>query len=121
MRANVTDIAGIESLAPFQLKNDFRDRYELRSYVRAMLVAKRLLENPRLIDRGRTYLDRFVRDDPRQARIYLLWTDALRLPMDQLLSDLLADDARGALLRETAPVFAVISADEVRDMTRLAA
>jgi hypothetical protein len=41
--------------------------------------------------------------------------------VDQLLSDLLADDARGALLRETAPVFAVISADEVRDMTRLAA
>jgi len=96
------------------LKRDFRDRHERRAYLRACLLGQRLLHDPALLERGRAFLDRFVRGDPRQRRIYAMWTDALALPVDQLVDRLLADDAHGAALRETAPVFVVIPAAEVR-------
>ena len=103
-----------------ELKQDFRDAYERRAYLRACLLGQRLLENPALLARGRAFLDRFVKDDPRQRRIYAMWTDTLRLPVEELVRRLLADDARGAALRETAPVFVVIPADEVRALEQAA-
>jgi len=119
LEADLSQPLGLDgSLLP---KRHFRDRYELRAYARAALLAKRLLEAPELVARGRAYLDRFVRIDPRQQRIYALWREALGLPVDELVRHLLADDERGASLRETAPVFVVIPADEVSGLVRLAA
>ncbi len=97
-----------------RLKRAFRDAYERRAYLRAFLLAKRLLEQPELVARGRDYLERFVKDDPRQRRSYRLWVDTLRLPTEQIVIDLLSDDPKGAALRETAPVFVVIPAEDVR-------
>lgn len=97
-----------------RLKREFRDRYDFRAYVRALLLAKRLLDRPGLVDRGRSYLERHVKADPHQTQIYKLWTKTLRLPLDQLVGHFLADDERGATLRETAPVFVVIPPEEVR-------
>jgi hypothetical protein len=102
-------------------KREFRDRYERRSYVRALLVAERLLAAPELIERGRAYLDRFVKDDPRQQNIYRLWTEVLQFPIHELVSAMLADDPRGASLRETAPVFEVIPVEAVNRRLRQAA
>ncbi len=102
-------------------KCEFRDRYELRSYVRAVLVAERLLAAPELIERGRAYLDRFVKDDPRQRDIYRLWTEVLQLPIAELAGAMLADDPRGTTLRETAPVFEVIPVEAVNRRLRQAA
>lgn len=99
-------------------KREFRDRYEFRSYVRTVLVTERLLATPELIERGRNYLDRFVKDDPRQQNIYRLWTEVLQLPVRELVSALLADDHRGSTLRETAPVFDVIPVEAVNARLR---
>lgn len=107
--------------AGVQVKRNFRDAHERRAYLRACLLATRLLDDPALLARGRAFLDRFVKTDPRQARIYAMWRDALDLPLDQLVGELLADNGRGAALRETAPVFVVIPADEVRSLEKSAA
>lgn len=102
-------------------KQDFRDRSELRSYARAVLLAKRLLDDPGLISKGQSFLERFVATDPQQRRIYDLWSNAMQLPIMVLVSDLLSDDERGAYLRETVPVFTVIPAEEVRGLLDRAA
>ena len=104
-----------------ELKREFRDAYERRAYLRAYLLSQRLLDNPALLGRGRAFLDRFVKPDPRQRRAYVMWTDALTLPVDKLVTQLLADDARGAALRESAPVFVVIPAEEIRALEKSAA
>lgn len=104
-----------------QFKREFRDAFERRAYLRACLLGKRRLEEPALVTRGGAYLDRFVRADPRQRRTYALWTDALQLPVGELVAQLLADDAHGAALRETAPVFVVIPAEDVRALEKSAA
>jgi len=103
-----------------RMKRSFRDAYERRAYLRAFLLAKRLLEHPELVERGRTYLERFMKDDPRQRQVYRLWMDTLRLPPEQIAMGLLADNPRGAVLRESAPVFVVIPAEEVRALASAA-
>lgn len=116
---NLCEAAGLEGFTG--LKQDFRDRYELRAYLRSILLAKRLIDSPGLVKRGREFLEKFVRDDPRQRAVFDLWVGMLALPVPILVANLLADDERGALLRETAPVFAVISREEVSELARLAA
>jgi hypothetical protein len=103
------------------MKREFRDAYDRRAYLRACLLGKRLLDEPALLEKGRAFLERFVRDDPRQRRIYALWTDVLTLPVEQIVGQLLADDERGAMLRETAPVFVVIPAGDIRALQSPAA
>jgi hypothetical protein len=111
----------IESHGIAAPKREFRDRYELRGYVRAIIVAERLLAAPELVERGRAYLDRFVKDDPRQRDIYRLWIEVLQFPIRELAAALLADDHRGATLRETAPVFEVVPVEAVNRRLRKAA
>jgi hypothetical protein len=115
---------GNPSLAPVlavQLKRAFRDKHDRRAYLRAYILGKRLLENPALLEKGRVFLERFVKGDPRQRHIYALWMEALSHPVDEVVARLLADNEQGAALRETAPVFVVVSADEVRALERAAA
>jgi hypothetical protein len=101
-----------------RLKREFRDGYDFRAYARAILLARRLLEKPDLVRRGRSFLERHVRTDPHQKRIYELWTETLQLPVDELVGRFLADDERGAALRETAPVFVVIPPEDVRALAK---
>jgi len=115
------DLAALGLPPAIELKRDFRDAYERRAYLRACVLGKRLLAEPVLIKKGRTFLDRFVKPDPHQQHIHALWTDALGLPVEELVLQLLSDDARGETLRETAPVFIAISADEIRALERSAA
>ena len=115
------DMATLGLSPAIEFKRDFRSAYERRAYLRACLLGKRLLAEPVLIEKGRAFLDRFVKPDPRQRHIYALWADALSLPVEDLVLQLLSDNARGETLRETAPVFATISRDEVRALERSAA
>lgn len=122
MQLRSTDLAKLAGFeASFPLKSEFRDRYELRSYARALLLGRHLLSDPSLLARGQAYLDRFVLSDPQQQTIYRMWADALTAPVEVLVRHLLADDAQGAALRETAPVFVVISADEINGLVRAGA
>lgn len=96
------------------LKERFRDSHERRSYFRSVLVAERLLDNPELVARAQAYLDRFVRNDSRQAKTYALWKNALRQPVEEIARQLVADTPEGAALRDSAPVFTVISPTELK-------
>lgn len=97
-------------------KTRFHDAHDRRTYARAVEIAARVLENPSLMNQGRAYLERFVRVDPRQARSYSLWLDVLAGGAEHVALALIADDERGAYLRETAPVFTVITPREAVPM-----
>jgi hypothetical protein len=103
------------------LKTSFYDLHERRSYLRMMEVASRIIDNQSLIDRGRAFLERFTRNDPHQAIAYHTWTDLLRNPAETIARELLADSATGASLRDSAPVFVVISAAQASEIWRRSA
>jgi hypothetical protein len=96
------------------MKERFRDSHERRAYLRSVLVAERLLENPELVGQAKRYLDRFVRRDPRQASAYALWRKLLEQPAEEIALRLVADSPEGAVLRDSAPVFTVITPAEFR-------
>ena len=122
MTIDAVDIARLVGLdSDIRVKTVFRDRHELRAYLRALLLAKRLLENPDLVAQGEAYLERFVGPDPHQRQIYATWSGVIRLPVSVMVSRLLADDEGGAFLRDTAPVFVVIPPEQVTALARRAA
>ena len=88
------------------------DRNKAFSFELARVVAERLMADGSLIEEGRRYLDRHMRDDPGQQRYYRLWSKLLDLGPEAIASRLLADSAEGALLRDTRPVFYVVSGAE---------
>ncbi|MBX9826722.1 MAG: hypothetical protein K2Y27_17255 [Xanthobacteraceae bacterium] len=85
------------------------DRNKERSYQLARMVAAKLVENPALIEEGRKYLERHVKDAPGQHRRYELWMRILALNAGQIASRLMADNAEGEFLRDTRPVFYIPS------------
>lgn len=101
-------------LARAASKARFHDAHERRAYARAVEVAARILDDPALLERGRAYLERFVRDDPRQEGAYELWLQTLALGAEAVALSLIADDDKGAYLRSTAPVFTTIEPDVAR-------
>jgi len=95
------------------LKAHFRDAHERRAYLRSVEIARRIVEDRDLLDRGRRFTDRHMRDDPHQKVAYRLWCDLLRFPAEEIARRLIADDDAGRYLRETAPVFTVIERPSV--------
>jgi hypothetical protein len=95
-------------------KTNFYDQHERRSYLRAVEIAKRLVDDPSAIASGAKYLARFVRDDVRQQRAYREWASLLQAPVEDIARALLEDSEHGARLRDTAPVFFVISRDQLQ-------
>ncbi|HWF01794.1 MAG TPA: hypothetical protein VG248_18490 [Caulobacteraceae bacterium] len=103
------------------LKRSFYDAHERRSYLRMMEVGACIIDDDGAIERGRAHLERFARRDSRQADAYRVWTELLRSPPEEIARALLADDDHGATLRDTAPVFVVISADQAKEIWRRSA
>lgn len=93
-------------------KADFHDRNKRRSYELTRWVAARLIDDPGLVAHGRSYLERLVRPDPAQAHAYTLWAAVLDQEIRQIVSQMLEDSPRGDLLRDTQPVFVVLSPQE---------
>jgi hypothetical protein len=100
------------------LKRAFYDAHERRAYLRMMEVAACVVDDSGAIERGRAHLERFARQDARQAGAYRAWSDLLRSPPQDIARALLADDDRGAALRDTAPVFVVFSPERVKEIWR---
>lgn len=98
------------------LKQSFYDAHERRAYLRMVEVAAKIVDDASLIERGRAHLERFARNDARQASAYRAWSDLLRAPVEDIARALLADDDRGATLRDTAPVFVVFSAEQAKEI-----
>jgi hypothetical protein len=93
-------------------KTNFHDRSKRRSYELTRTVAKHIIDDPTLIRNGQSYLERLMRGDPRQSRYYSLWNDLLRKDVRLVVRRMLEDTPEGDLLRDTQPVFVVLSPDE---------
>lgn len=94
------------------MKTDFHDRSKRRSYAFTRAVATRLVDDPLLVGNGRSYLERHMREDPRQSRYYAMWTDLLRQDVTIIARRLLEDSPEGDLLRDTQPVFVILPPGE---------
>jgi len=109
--------AGERLIASLPLKERFYDAHERRVYWRSVEVARRIVDDPSLLYRGRAFLERFVRDDPRQRQSYQLWVVTLGLGAETVARRLVADDELGERLRESAPVFSPISEAAAHHLT----
>jgi hypothetical protein len=101
----------VRSLA---LKQDFYDAHERRAYLRMVEVGKRIVDDPSLLEHGREFFERFTRGDQHQRLAYLRWMGLLDAPPEEIVRRLLDDTEDSAELRNTAPVFVVISGEEAR-------
>lgn len=96
------------------LKQAFYDSHERRAYLRATEIARRIVDQPELIEAGRAFLDRFTRPDPHQAAAYDLWLSTLALSPEDIAERLLEDSDQGAALRDSAPVFVTLPKEDLR-------
>ena len=94
------------------LKRQFHDRNERRRYEIALVVAAKLIDDPQTLQNGVEYMHRHMRQDGARAAYYALWMDMLSRDPKEIVRELLADTDRGALLRETRPVFYVVAGAE---------
>lgn len=99
---------GDRLLASMTLKSAFHDRHERRAYERSIEIARRIVNEPAIIQNADAFLERHMRYDAHQARYYVLWRSVLGLPAEAIARALLEDSDRGAELRGSAPVFVVI-------------
>jgi hypothetical protein len=94
------------------LKRRFHDRNERRRYEIALVTASKLIEDPATLKHGAEYMERHMSGDATQARYYALWKELISRDPKELVREFLADTDRGALLRETSPVFYVLAGAE---------
>lgn len=89
-------------------KMRFYDRNERRSYELTRAVAARLVDDPALMRNGLAHATRHMRADTSQSQYFLMWQELLQHDVDVVVRHLLEDTPRGALLRDTQPVFCVL-------------
>ncbi len=105
----------IESLPK---KSSFYDNHERRAYLRFVEIAKRIMDDPNIIQSGIKFIKAHMRDDPHQARAYTRWAEILKQPPAAIVTSLLEDSPSGQWLRDTAPVFVVVDSQTVQDIWR---
>ncbi|HEV7268411.1 MAG TPA: hypothetical protein VGN83_26420 [Falsiroseomonas sp.] len=91
----------------------FHDRHEHLDYLKAELVARRIIDTPSVIEEARAFIDRFWRDDPHAAHYLAIWDRLLDCPPAEIAARLLEDSEAGRYLRETRPPFGVTTAQQV--------
>jgi hypothetical protein len=91
----------------------FHDRHEHLDYLKAELVARRIVETPDVIAQARAHIDRFWRDDPHAAHYLRIWDALLDRPPQEIAARLLEDSEAGRYLRETRPPFGVTTSAQV--------
>jgi len=87
------------------LKTVFRDRHEQLRYAKFVEVARRLQEQPGIIDDTRGFVETHMLTDPHHRAYPDCWLAVLALPIEMIIDKLLADTPEGDLLRDTAPPF----------------
>jgi hypothetical protein len=84
-----------------------------RSLAFDRLTAAKLAEDPSLIDRARSNIDRWLASPCPAARAaWLEWREILDGPVDSVRAVLLADDARARRLRQSSPFAGILSRAE---------
>jgi hypothetical protein len=104
----VTLTRGEQFVAALPPKTQFYDRNERRSYELTRVVAARLIDDPSLVSNGLAHARRHMSADAAQARYFKMWDELLRGDVADIVRQLLEDTPRGALLRDTQPVFCVL-------------
>ena len=99
---------GEQFIASLPAKTQFYDRNERRSYELTRVVAARLIDDPSLVSNGLAHARRHVGADASQSRYFKMWDELLRGDVADIARQLLEDTPRGALLRDTQPVFCVL-------------
>lgn len=88
-------------------KTRFYDRNERRTYALTSAVAARLIDDEELVRSGLSHARKHMGSDPSQSKYLALWEDLLTRDVREIVKALLEDTPRGALLRNTQPVFVV--------------
>lgn len=97
-------------------KTRFYDRNERRGYELTRAVAACLIDDPALVNDGIAYLNRHMSRDVSQSQYVALWDKLLRSGVEDIVPRLLEDSPRGALLRDTQPVFCVLPPEVRREI-----
>jgi hypothetical protein len=105
-------------VASVALKTEFYDRHERRAYLRAIEVAKRIVDDPRAIANAKQFLERHVRPDARQRQSYETWMELLELEPAAIARAMLENSTHGAELRSSAPVFVVVGGERRTELLR---
>jgi hypothetical protein len=87
------------------MKTAFRDRHEQLRYAKFVEVARRLRQNPAMIDDARAFILTHMQSDPHQREYADRWVAVLALRVEMIIDKLLAESPEGDLLRDTAPPF----------------
>ncbi|MSP02870.1 MAG: hypothetical protein EXR07_17760 [Acetobacteraceae bacterium] len=87
------------------MKTSFRDRHERLRYLKAREIARRLPDEPHMIEQARRFVEETMARDPHQTTYVAMWRALLALPPGDIAAALIEDSDRGELLRETSPVF----------------
>lgn len=110
--------AGEALVASVTLKTDFYDRHERRAYLRAIEIAKRIVDDPSAVANAVRFLEKHVRPDARQRQSYQIWKALLTQPPAAIARALLEDGEHAAELRNSAPVFVVLDGEHRTDVLR---
>jgi hypothetical protein len=102
---------GEQFVAELPRKVRFYDRNERRSYEMTRAVAARLINDPTLIQNGLDHMRRHMGCDTAQSRYVARWESLLQAEVHVIVQQLLEDSPRGALLRDTQPVFCVLPSE----------
>jgi hypothetical protein len=87
------------------MKTSFRDRHERLKYLKACETARRIVDDPGLIEEARRFVEAAMAPDPRQHAYTLMWRELLSRLSEEIAAALVEDSERGQLLRDTSPVF----------------
>lgn len=88
----------------------FWDRNHRFRYLVARENARRIRQEPDLLQIGLAHLERFARDDPHQAAGYQLWRALLAQGAEAVAARLEARTPEGEYARDTAPSFGALPA-----------
>jgi hypothetical protein len=92
-------------------KTDFWDRNQKFRYLIMAEVARRLVEKPELVERGRRYLETVMAGDKQVSTFYHAWKAIIDRPVDEIARRWLADSEEGDFLRANPPLFDVVEGD----------
>ena len=89
-------------------KTDFWDRNQKFRYLIMAEIAKRLLEQPELLERGRRYLETHMAPNAQVAGSYRAWKKIIDRPAEEIVRRWLDDTEEGDTLRANPPLFDVV-------------
>ena len=71
-------------------------------------MARRILDDPSLVERGRNHLEHFIAPDASQRAGYALWARLIAEPPATIAAQLIERSPHGDYVRETAPSFGAL-------------